>query len=90
MSECTLELVHGNIDQKDFRLLQEQQIKSWYDSAYSRKKPVLNIGLQVWMKVFFMKADIWVFFSAFYGQRLVTAAWATASRSPWSIEDNVI
>ena len=46
MSECKFELVHGNVDQKDFHKLQQAHIKEWSDKAYTIKYPVLNLGLQ--------------------------------------------
>ena len=39
----------------------------------------VQLAEQCWSRRFFLRP----FFSAFYDQRLVTAAWAT--RSPWSI-----
>ena len=40
---------------------------------------------KIWVNFIFLRKKRWFFgrFSAFYGQRSVTAAWAT--RSPWSI-----
>ena len=37
----------------------------------------------MYLKIFFTKADLSVFFSAFYGQPSVEAAWT--NHSPWSI-----
>ena len=50
VSVCTIELVQGSVAQKDFKELQEEHIKSWHKHAYSRKYPVINLGLQVYSK----------------------------------------
>ena len=48
-------LAEGAILQKDFNDLIAQHISTWYDNpeAYTVKKPVRNIGLQVTDKIRF-------------------------------------
>ena len=48
MASCpSSELVQGNVSQQDFRNLQVEHIKTWHTKAYTRKYPVINLGLQV-------------------------------------------